>query len=258
MPRLDLIFLPLLGGYLFLIYFNRTKFFHQRIEKNRLIYNSLLVAFILISFVYVIDYLFFNNNNHYLEVYCFKSNTVSHYRHIISKTLDEIIRFKIPGIKQCLIVLVISYPIAKLLNLFAIYQENFSFDYTINKWGNEFDKIIWNSLGEKDDLNKLLMITTKSNKVYIGHITKLSEPLENTYLRIIPSLSGYREKDTHKLNITTNYTNIIQNSSDNGETQDLDNKLGVIIPISEVILISKFDYQIFGSFNDISKEESKT
>ena len=256
MPRLDLIFLPLLGGYIFLIYFNRTKFFHQRIEKNRLIYNSLLVAFILTAVVYLTDYFVFQRNHNYLHCCGIQTRTVTFYRDSLSTLLNEIIGFKIPGFKQSLFVLLIAYPLAKLLNLVPIFKEDFSFDYTINKWGNEFDKIIWNSLGEKDDLNKLLMLTTKNNKVYIGHVTKLSEPLENPYLRVIPSLSGYRDKDTQKLNITTNYTDIIQNSSEKENTRDLDNKLGVIIPISEIVIISKFDYQVFGRFSDTEEIEN--
>ena len=37
MPKLDLILLPLLGGYWFLRTLNYTKFYHQRVEKQRLL-----------------------------------------------------------------------------------------------------------------------------------------------------------------------------------------------------------------------------
>jgi len=164
MPRLDLILLPLLGGYIFLIFFNRTRFYHQRIEKNRLIYNSLFVAFILTALVYLIDYIFLKNNNYYLKVGKLQTREVSFYRNLFSIEIGNIIHFSTYGFKQSLIVLLISYPLAKFLNIFEKNKEDFSFDYTINKWGNEFDKIIWNSLGEKNDLDKLLMLTTKTNK----------------------------------------------------------------------------------------------
>lgn len=95
------------------------------------------------------------------------------------------------------------------------------------------------------------MLTMKNNKVYIGHITELSQPLEHAYLKIIPSLSGYRNKDTHQLQITTNYTQIIQKSSEEGDTKQLDNKLGVIIPINEILFISRFDFEIFGQLKDV-------
>lgn len=255
MPRLDIILLPLLGGYFFLITFNYTKFYHKRIEKNRLIYNALVFAFVLTGLVYLADYIFFKFNTYYFEFCCIKTQPVNYYRNFVSLKIDEIIHFSKPGFKQSLIVFLISYPLALLLNKIKYFHKDFSFDYTLNKWGNEYEKLIWNTLGESDDLDKLLMITTKSNKVYIGQVTKLSEPIENTHIIILPSLSGYREKETQKLFITTDYTDVIERASLDDQTQSLDKKLGVIIPILEIVLISRFDYQIFGQFNSVDNSE---
>ncbi|MBW8359391.1 MAG: hypothetical protein K0M63_06260 [Weeksellaceae bacterium] len=250
MPRLDIILLPLLGGYLFLITFNYTRFYHKRIEKNRLIYNSLLTAFGLTGIVYLLDFFVFRNNNYYLNVCTLKSPSIKEFRDYFSLKVDEVMHFTKPGFKQSLIAFLISYPLALLLNKLRIFKKDFSFDYTLMKWGNEYEKLIWNTLGEGSDLDKLLMVTTKSNKVYIGQITQLSEPMENTHIIIIPSLSGYREKETQKLIITTDYTTVIEKASEDNETELLDNKLGVIIPFSEIVLISRFDYNIFGQFNE--------
>lgn len=41
MPRLDLIILPLIAGYVFLCTFNLTKYYNIRVDKQRLIFNSL-------------------------------------------------------------------------------------------------------------------------------------------------------------------------------------------------------------------------
>ncbi|MBZ9731180.1 hypothetical protein LB467_15910 [Salegentibacter sp. JZCK2] len=246
MPRLDLILLPLLGGYIFLITFNYTRFYHQRIEKNKLIYNSLLVAIILTGFVYLIDYFIFKHNPYSLYIGGLETNSVSYYRNYLSLKIDDILNFNKVGFKHSIIVLVISYPLALSLNRIKYFREEFSFDYTLSKWGTEFDKIIWNALGEKDDLEKLLMLTTKTNKVYIGQITKQSEPIGNTYIRVIPSLSGFRDKDDHTLTITTSYTDMIEYFTDKGLSEEIDNKLGVIIPTSEIILISRFDIKVFG------------
>lgn len=81
------------------------------------------------------------------------------------------------------------------------------------------------------------------------------EPIENTHIIILPSLSGYREKETQKLFITTDYTDVIERASLDDQTQSLDKKLGVIIPILEIVLISRFDYQIFGQFNSVDNSE---
>ncbi len=259
MPRLDIILLPLLGGYIFLITFNYTKFYHKRIEKNRLIYNSLLVALILTIIVYLFDYLLIKDNNYHLDFCGIKTKSVCYYRDYISSKIDEIIHFSKSGFKHSLVVLLISYPLALLLNQINYFKTDFSFDYTLQKWGNEFEKLIWNTLGEKDDLNKLLMLTTKGNKVYIGQVTKLSEPIENKYIQILPSLSGYRDTETHSVNITTSYIDVIEFFVEQNQTALLDSKLGVIIPFSEIILISRFDHQIFGRFNSpiTSKKRKK-
>lgn len=257
MPRLDIILIPLLGGYIFLITFNYTKFKHKRIEKNRLVYNSLLVAFILTGFVYIVDYLVFKHNSYRLDFLCFQSNPISFYRNCISTKIDDVFHFSRPGFKQALVVLIISCPLALLLNKIKYFHLDFSFDYTLNKWGNEYEKLIWNTLGESNDLDKLLMLTTKGNKVYIGQVTKLSEPIENTHLRILPSLSGYREKESQKLVITTSYLPIIEKAVQDNIADKLDNKLGVIIPISEIVLLSRFDNQIFEQFNAVENGNSQ-
>ncbi|MFV0218682.1 hypothetical protein OBK23_03215 [Empedobacter falsenii] len=255
MPRLDIILLPLLGGYLFLITFNYTRFYHKRIEKNRLIYNSLLAAFGLIGIVYLTDYFILKNNEFYVSFCTYKSYTINEIRSYISKIIDDIMHISKPGFKQSLFAFIIAYPLAYLLNKIKYFSETFSFDYTITKWGNEYEKLIWNTLGEANDLDKLLMITTKSNKVYIGQVTKLSEPLENTHIIIIPTLSGYREKETQKLLITTDYTDVIENAAEDEKTQLLDNKLGVIIPFTEIVLISRFDFKIFGQFKTSNEDD---
>ena len=255
MPRLDLILLPLLGGYIFLITFNLTRYYHKRIEKNRLIYNSLLFAFVAIGTVYLLDYLFLKVFNTYSEILCVKTKFALEFRNYVSLQIDNVAKFSKPGFKQSLVVLFLSYPLAYLLNKSKYFQKDFSFDYTLNKFGNEYEKIIWNTLGEANDLDKLLMVTTKSNKVYIGQITKLSDPIENTHIKILPSMSGYRDKETQKLTVTTSYIDVIAAASQNDQTERLDSKLGVIIPMDEISLISRFDYELFGQFNAFDNSE---
>lgn len=109
--------------------------------------------------------------------------------------------------------------------------------------------MIWFSLTKKDDADKLLMITTKSNKVYIGYVSKLSEPIGENYITILPNFSGFRNKDNLRLEITTKYTDIIEKYVLEGREDEIGDKLGVILPVSELLIISKFDNEIFGQFN---------
>lgn len=145
---------------------------------------------------------------------------------------------------------IISYPLAKILNKIKYFHEDFSFDYTINKWGDESEKLIWNTLGEKNDLDKLLMVTTNNNKVYIGQINQLTEPINNTHIQIIPSFSGYRDKETQQVKLNTDYTDTIEYYTRKKQSNLIDNKLGVIIPFENITFISRFDHDIYRKFNN--------
>ena len=50
MVKFDLLLLPLIGGYIFLITSYFTKFYHQRLDRQRLIFNS-VIAGVLISII---------------------------------------------------------------------------------------------------------------------------------------------------------------------------------------------------------------
>lgn len=56
-----------------------------------------------------------------------------------------------------------------------------------------------------------VMITMDDRKVYVGHITDIGAPTEVTgvdqEIALIPSVSGYRDKDTLKVVYTTDYPN---------------------------------------------------
>jgi hypothetical protein len=55
----------------------------------------------------------------------------------------------------------------------------------------------------------IIMVTMTDRKVYIGHVSGLGEPSErespHSMFTFVPNYSGYRDKDTLKLKITTTY-----------------------------------------------------
>lgn len=236
MPKFDLLLLPLLGGYIFLITFTLTKFYHQRIERQRLIFNSLILAF----FVSIIGLLF--------DEYVLKSTCLINYREAMGKLLS----IEYSGLNQSILIFLISYPLAKLLNL--ITSNRFMLNYVVNKWGDEYEKLFWSSLQSKNDEDKLLMITTKSNKVYVGYVNRISEPINNSHITVIPNFSGYRDKETQEFKFTTDYISVLQHFINNDEEELIDEKMGILIPKSEIVLVSKFDYNVFNRFHNIEDE----
>lgn len=247
MPRLDLILLPLIAGYIFAITFNITKYYHLRLERQRLIYNSLVFAFLLAIIAYFLDYFIFKSSLKF-NFCCIKTESIVYYREKISIFTDNVLNHRtVPGLKHSILIFIIAWPFAKFLNLF--FSREFSFDYTIERWGNQLDRIIWFSLTSKKDEDKLLMLTTKSNKVYIGYINKLSEPIGESYITMLPSFSGYRDKENLKVEITTKYTDVIEKYILEDRENEIGDKLGIILPVSEILIVSKFDNEIFGRFN---------
>ena len=57
----------------------------------------------------------------------------------------------------------------------------------------------------------------------------------NTHIRILPSLTGHREKTEGKV-VSTGWIEIVEGASAAGPTSTLDNPLGVITPVSELFL----------------------
>ena len=236
MPKFDLLLLPLLGGYIFLITFTLTKFYHQRIERQRLIFNSLILAF----FVSIIGLLF--------DEYALKSTYLINFR----ETMGKLLPIEYSGLNQSILIFIISYPLAKLLNL--ITSNRFMLNYVVNKWGDEYEKLFWSSLQSKNDEDKLLMITTKSNKVYVGYVNRISEPINNSHITVIPNFSGYRDKETQEFKLTTDYISVLQHFINNDDEDLIDEKMGILIPKAEIVLVSKFDYNVFNRFNNIEDE----
>lgn len=251
MPRLDLIILPLIAGYIFLCTFNLTKYYNIRVDKQRLIFNSLIVSVILTITAFLFDYIILQNYYSFASLQSFPQ-----YRKNTSEFIDNVLGKNniVFGLKHFILIFLASYPLGKFLNI--IFHRKYAFDFTIQKWGNQLDRIFWFSITEKKDENKLLMITTKSNKVYIGYVTKISEPLGESHIRIIPNFSGYRNKDNLRIDITTIYTDVIKEYIKSNRKKEIDEKLGIIIPVNEILIVSKFDSDIFGRFNNSENDKN--
>lgn len=146
MPKFDLLLLPLIGGYVFLITFTITKFYHQRIERQRLIFNSVIVGLFLSLLGFCLD--------HLLQQFTFSIK--------IRAIVGQFIPFEYAGINQSIGIFLLSYPLAKLANL--IYSKKKALKYVVEKWGTPQEKFLWQSLNSKKDADKLVMLTTKKTR----------------------------------------------------------------------------------------------
>ncbi|SHN23952.1 hypothetical protein SAMN04488057_11312 [Cyclobacterium lianum] len=229
MPRFDLLLLPLLGGYWFLNLFYYTKYYHQRIERQRLIFNSSIVAVFISGIGFLLDSI--------LEKYFFG----------IREFLGHLIPFDCNGFNQSLLIFGISPILAFLLNI--TLPKSFLFQLILKSRGDQLERIFWESLKQKEDKNKLLMVTTNNNKVYVGFVNNIQKPIGDNYVGILPYFSGYRDKDTQELVITTDYFSIIDKMVEEGKEKMIDSKIGVTLHKSSILFVSKFDQEVFDRFN---------
>ena len=94
------------------------------------------------------------------------------------------------------------------------------------------NKLFFESMMSK----KTILVTLKCSKVYVGVITRLSEPNESDgpiqELSLLPLMSGFREQESRRINFINNYVNL-------GETET-----HITIPRNEVTHASWFTEEL--------------
>lgn len=91
-------------------------------------------------------------------------------------------------------------------------------------------------LRESIEQGKFIEITLQNRKSYIGSaIDSGAINYQETDISLIPVASGYRDKDTQELRITTNYAPIIRKSYATYKN------FRVVIPMSEIVSARLFD-----------------
>ena len=103
----------------------------------------------------------------------------------------------------------------------------------------------------------LLELTLQSGKTYIGFVLdRWAVSGENACVALVPVLSGYRDKETHELVITTNYASILREigaSVDDDSTESSFPHLSVkdlqiVLPSREIASARLFDMGVHDHF----------
>lgn len=155
---------------------------------------------------------------------------------------------------SCLIAIVIFYLLEKVI-LFYYTKDN-AIVWAVNKHGDELETLA------KDSAlyGQTIMLTLKNEKVYIGFFEKSPIPGKTNYLSINPILSGYRDKETKILKITTDYLKVvnefIEEIEDEKEGEDLAEislNTDIVIKQDEILTASIYEQNIFDKFNKPNK-----
>ncbi|MEB8292361.1 hypothetical protein ABN150_13295 [Klebsiella oxytoca] len=115
-----------------------------------------------------------------------------------------------------------------------------------------------------------VIFTLKSKKFYVGWVIR--PPLEHgkiEHMAFIPLLSGYRDKDTLKIVVTTNYDAHYESIGLFGDVVGIDgpprvksdlsfNDFRVVCPVSEIENLSFFDFETYNHFKAQEEKEEKS
>ncbi len=103
-------------------------------------------------------------------------------------------------------------------------------------------------IAESIEHQRLIELSLRSGKSYIGFALESGVTRQGEAdIALIPIASGYRDKDTHELKITTNYARVVQES--------LDDSLGlvyedfrIVIPMPEIVSARVFHPEAYRRF----------
>ena len=124
-----LLILPLLSGYLFLISFYFSRYYHSKIETQRLIFNSMLCAL----FIYFVSY--------YTDL-----KILQHYPNFRSN-LKKLNPFIFQSLNFGLLTLGVSIILSYFLNF--VIPTKLMLKITVRLWGDEYERLFYKSMNEK-------------------------------------------------------------------------------------------------------------
>lgn len=221
----NILLLPLLGGYIFITYWTVTRFTARRYSGERLIIHSAIagLVFLIIAFVAT------------TEIAKLQPSAVTWW--------SAHVPFAYSGAS------ILSFLLGALLwiplNWFADRDERAA--KVVADTGDFLEVLLDQSIREL----KQVSITLKSGKVYIGFVTSAFDPAdERKYMKMMPTLSGYRDSATHQLMIVQDYSEAYQNLADDDPAflDRMADEFQLVLPIAEVASANLFDpavYEIF-------------
>lgn len=147
---------------------------------------------------------------------------------------------------------IIGIVITELSNL-AI-DETAQIKKAINKIGNNLERLLLFSA----DNRKLIQVTLKNDKVYVGICSRIPVPDKTNYIDIIPFFSGYRNPETKRIVFTTDYLTVYSEYIKEGQVLSIQElEVNVTIKSDEILSANRFDIEMYDRFNGVSAIETQ-
>ena len=255
-----LFFLPLIGGFLFVETSYFTRFKAARQETQRLYYKAAACGVLLSVIGFVVHRLLLREATSYAAFVAFLSTNV------IGPLFERPVSTVAPALSPQLVSVRVDLAFAcawgfaigastPLSNGVVYAVDRAWFHLVARRLGRPSLISAINQHATTDQIEILLtealrhssqvQVTLSTQKVYVGWVTKSVDPRgQEQFLRLQPSLSGYRSTDTVELHFTTFYDAVL-------DRHDSDVRLRsyqIVIPIDKIVSASGFDLEAYAEF----------
>ena len=220
-------FLPALVGYFFLKASRRTRLTIPHESGYHLFFKSALVGYVLVGVPYVLGTLI--GRRSYSDIWVVK----------ISNAWESLLPFDYYAAAY---IAGLVLGLAWLLFESFFYDEKSGFVKSAKERGDQLGALIAEALGS----DMFIEISLKNRKSYIGYPLSMKNG-RNADIELLPLQSGYRDENTQKLVIGTDYTGVIL---DNSDLVASDTR--VIISSSEVVSAKPFDPRLYRRFQELN------
>lgn len=161
---------------------------------------------------------------------------------IITKTY-EAFPYKVPYTLTSISTLFLAFIFSKIGNYFL--DEEKYIKKAIKDIGNELELMLKSSFSDK----LLLQFTLDNDKFYFAWVKELPIPSISNYVRIIPAISGFRDKEKDLI-FTCQYLSVYSEYIAEGKVTDIKElKTDLIIDFNNIISVSYFDSEMYSRFN---------
>jgi hypothetical protein len=226
MLPISVLVFPIIGGYYLLIRAELFRYRQQRLEPQKLIFNSFLGGIILMIAAWIVTAMI---------TYWFPS-FVSFIRQYYPLQMQYF--------GTCVFSFIMAVAFTELSNL--VVNKEYRIKHAIRKIGNEFERLC----EECQSDTEMIQITLKNDKCYVGWILSLPIPTHSNYIALLPVVSGYRSKDEKKLTFTTQYLDVYSSYIADGSVFDIRDLTKLVIRIEDIVSANPFDIEMYERFKD--------
>ena len=125
--------------------------------------------------------------------------------------------------------------------------------HILNPLQRSMEKFIWDSMKDSESGEpKMIMLTLKSRKIYIGFAMLMPTKDVPEWLELMPVASGFRNSQDKRMELTTSYFDLEENSGELFASRVLKQEeykcledLKMILPVNEIVSFQRFHLNVY-------------